>query len=296
MKFVSPVDSVERLYPTALLKQLHTDIHFEDEADIRISINSDEDVYWFPGDGDIQPDQIDVSELALHEMVHGLGFSSTWEFPADHYYTSFITPRLNGDSDINIDDPITFEGFYETVFDGFLVYLEDPKNPKDAKRITDMAQSLNGFTAKGTKFPDVFALFDEFAKSKQQDDAKLMLSYATTASKMAFMPPESLDPFMLDTSEEEFSLGNSINHAEEDYDNTPEFLMVPTQDPGVSLQTHLKNTGNNPGRGIGPKLRSVLKTLGYIFSVEVFISSVFFFLLISSRFLLLVIRQTKILQ
>ncbi|RGB39582.1 hypothetical protein C1646_802880 [Rhizophagus diaphanus] len=263
MKFVSPQDQVERLYPTALLKQLSTGIDFGEDADIKISINSDvEEDFWFPGDGDIKPTQVDVSLLSLHEMVHGLGFSSTWEFPPDR--ETFITPRLNGDDDIDEDDPITFDGFYETVFDANLVHLEDPNNPNSAKRITDIAKSLNGFTPKGTNFPNVATLFDRFEESNQVNDAKLMLTHATTKSALAFMPPGSLDPFVLDTSEQEFSFGTSINHFDQDtFINTADFLMVPTEEEGVTLQAHLQRTGNNPGGGIGPKLRSVLKTLGY---------------------------------
>ncbi|PKB96167.1 hypothetical protein RhiirA5_435330 [Rhizophagus irregularis] len=136
------------------------------------------------------------------------------------------------DDNIDEDDPITFDGFYETVFDANLVHLEDPNNPNSAKRITDIAKSLNGFTPKGTNFPNVATLFDRFEESNQPNDAKLI---------------------------------TSINRFDQDtFINTADFLMVPTEEEGVTLQAHLQRTGNNPGGGIGPKLRSVLKTLGNI--------------------------------
>src|SRR3954447_20346526 len=178
MLYVSP-DNVERLYPTALLKQIDNGISVGDIADIKISINSDrENDFWFPEDGDIQPEQIDITELMLHELIHGLGFTSQWNFPEDR--DTFLTPLLNGDEDIDYDDPIAFDGFYETIFDGFLNYVGDPAVPK---RISDIAKSLNGFTAIGNDFATATALYDAFAASPpQQDAATLVLGYATTQS------------------------------------------------------------------------------------------------------------------
>ncbi|EXX66724.1 uncharacterized protein OCT59_000501 [Rhizophagus irregularis] len=260
MKFVSPGDQVERLYPTALLKQLNTGIDFGDAADIIMSINSVIN-FWFPSDGgDIQPDQYDVLATSLHEMMHGLGITTTWRFPPD--IDTYLTPRLNGVEIGKIKEPVTFEGFYESVFDKNLIYI-NVDDPDDERRITEIAQDLNGFTPKGTEFPTVDALFDAFTASDQENNAELMLEYATTELSLHFILPDEQEPVLLHTTEE-FAAGTSISHFDQGaYEDTPDFLMIPSLRQGVSLKTLIQDTGDNPGGGIGPELRLVLKTLGY---------------------------------
>ncbi|KAF0399042.1 sequence orphan [Gigaspora margarita] len=253
-------DTVQRLYPTALLKQLN--ITFEpDFVDIQVSINSNaNNSYWFPGDPDIQSTQIDVSELALHELIHGIGFTSTWDFPEDQKFINFLTPRLNGLEDNgDPEDPIIFDGFFETVFDGFLVYIGSPTR----NFITNITNSINSFTAKGTEFDNMDALNSKLLETQQQN-VELMLTYATTKSSLGFLPTGSQDAIILDTSNPEFDFASSISHvSQDDYENTTEFLMTPHQKEGVTLQAQIQQTGNTPGGGIGPNLRSILGTLGY---------------------------------
>src|SRR2546423_1400542 len=113
-------DGVQRLYPNALLKQLN--IPVDDDVDIRMSVNEDEEASFWLGDPDIQANQIDVAELALHELMHGLGFTSKWGFPRDPDFNTFLTPRLN-DGDDEVGEPVTFNGFFETQFDSFLMHI-----------------------------------------------------------------------------------------------------------------------------------------------------------------------------
>ncbi|CAG8794537.1 3776_t:CDS:1, partial [Gigaspora rosea] len=61
----------------------------------------------------------------------------------------------------------------------------------------------------------------------------------------------------------EFDFASSISHvSQDDYENATEFLMSPHQKEGVTLQAQIQQTGNIPGGGIGPNLRSILGTLG----------------------------------
>ncbi|CAG8479623.1 11222_t:CDS:2 [Rhizophagus irregularis] len=88
-------DDMVRLYPQSLVKQFQYHTHLEySQYDIGAIFNSDAK-YWFGGEINIEKNQFDFLYIILHELIHGLGFGSSW----DQYYNktkiSSITQELN---------------------------------------------------------------------------------------------------------------------------------------------------------------------------------------------------------
>ncbi|KAI8867066.1 hypothetical protein GQ42DRAFT_165056 [Ramicandelaber brevisporus] len=72
------VDS-KYLYPQSLAKQLSPKDLEWNKADIVAEFNSDlaSDVYWFKSDTPIKRGQVDIEYMFVHELMHGLGYTSS---------------------------------------------------------------------------------------------------------------------------------------------------------------------------------------------------------------------------
>ncbi|PKY60540.1 hypothetical protein RhiirA4_484365, partial [Rhizophagus irregularis] len=74
-------DGLSRYYPQSLVKQYQFKKHSE-FAPIDIIATFNSIVNWhFPSDSDIpiQPKQFNMLYIILHELMHGLGFTSNWQ-------------------------------------------------------------------------------------------------------------------------------------------------------------------------------------------------------------------------
>ncbi|CAJ0829743.1 8998_t:CDS:2 [Entrophospora sp. SA101] len=124
IKFSEPItggDGVVRLYPQSLVKQFGLATHPEFlPSDINAEFNSNYE-YWFEDDvTPINQNQTAFVLLTTHELMHGLGFLSLW----DNYLSpTELVPHIN-----YIDAPtppaIIFNGFFESIFDRFLIVSE----------------------------------------------------------------------------------------------------------------------------------------------------------------------------
>jgi len=86
-------DGMTRLYPQALVKQLQLPNHYEfNDYDISAEFNSDNSRFWFRGDREIGEEQVDLELLIIHELLHGLGFASSWD---DYFNDGILTPLLS---------------------------------------------------------------------------------------------------------------------------------------------------------------------------------------------------------
>src|SRR5690349_3253842 len=109
-------DQMIRLYPQALVKQQATDQSISFGAYDIVALFNSEANFWFQGDGPIQHTQSDFLFVILHELVHGLGFTSSW----DDYIN--ITPEaLTPDVSITTKGGQQTIGFTEYAFDRFIV-------------------------------------------------------------------------------------------------------------------------------------------------------------------------------
>ncbi|CAI2170440.1 5134_t:CDS:2 [Funneliformis geosporum] len=156
-------DGIERLYPQALVKQFQLNSHPEFAPfDIIADFNSLVP-YWFEGDPPITKKQIGFLELIIHELIHGLGFTSAW----DDYFNEIpeaATPEIiglttePGITDLNAT--MVFQGFQERAFDKYLIFL--PNN----KTSTSYANELNKFP-NGSTFKNVDDFVNKFTASPQ---------------------------------------------------------------------------------------------------------------------------------
>ncbi|GBB93707.1 hypothetical protein RclHR1_02220002 [Rhizophagus clarus] len=265
---------VERYYQQPLAKQFYTDLPEYDDIDIHVRFATRTD-YWFQGDPsptNSLPPKMDFLHLVLREIIHTLGFYSSWET----WFTdkTVIVPRPlcdDGIGDCNIRGRYTQKkwiGFREFIFDKYLMNL------KTGEMLTDKASDLNKlFDSKDIR-GRIKKLEDEFVKSPQYDIAKEMYGLSTTDNTIGFLSWNDTnfsDSLVLLTNVTPFYDEINLRYVSDVlYNNTSDFLMRFQYPIGVTLQDEIINGGNfgNYTNGIltgsiGPKLMRVLETLGY---------------------------------
>ncbi|CAI2167954.1 16926_t:CDS:2 [Funneliformis geosporum] len=223
-------DGFERLYPQSLVKQFQLSVHPEfAPVDIIADFNS-LIPFWFEGDPPITSQQIGFLELIIHELMHGLGFASSWNVYLDNFpeaATPEIVGLTTGTTLPDLNAKFVFNGFQESAFDKYLILL--PEN----KLISSYANELNKFADFGTTYENAFDFLNQFVVSPQFLVAKEIFS-------------------------------SSISHVDSlTYTNTSEFLMTFSQEKGRTLNDNIRIGGNYAGGAIGHKLRLILESLGY---------------------------------
>ncbi|KAL1918916.1 uncharacterized protein VTP21DRAFT_2297 [Calcarisporiella thermophila] len=267
-------DGLTRFYPQALVKQLNISSHPEfGKFDIQALFNADAN-FWFNTSGTpIGPQESDFLFVVLHEMIHGLGFTSSWN---DYFNESpvALTPDINPDQGFGVPDTkekFEFTGFHEYAFDRLLATL--PQNVPTS----NFTRRLNSFcvNSKGQREGEceVFTSAEEFVSELSGSDAYRvlgagMLKLATTKGKLGLLPPplpnisSDTSPIVVETGIKPFADGSSISHVDyATYTNTSDFLMRFLQDKGLSLQEAVQRGGGDGP--LGPRLLQVLGALGY---------------------------------
>src|SRR5256885_3961259 len=190
-------DEKIRLYPQALVKQLQLSNYYEfAEYDILAEFNSEYSKFWFRGDQEINSEQIDFELILIHELLHGLGFGTSWDDYLNYDDSGILTPSLSF-LDSNIDNgkgSIKFTGFHEFAMDKYLVFTKDNSS---LGIITDL---LNQFTINKTEFVSKKQFAIEFAKSLQFIEAKKMFNISTTSGMIAFRIPIDNFNVLMETS------------------------------------------------------------------------------------------------
>ncbi|KAL1922811.1 uncharacterized protein VTP21DRAFT_9187 [Calcarisporiella thermophila] len=249
-------DGMTRLYPQALVKQMNFSAHPQySQYDIQAAFNADAP-FWFNGATPIGENQSDFLFVVLHELMHGLGFTSSW---SDYITSSLLTPDLTASE--NRLGQVRISQFYEYVFDRYAVTLPD------LKHTTQNTQDLNNAVSSAPS--DFISPSDLNSILQGSPDlvriGTQMMNIATTPDSLGFLPEgksTTQDAVVLETSIKPFSDGSSISHVDyRTYTNTADFLMRFIQDQGVTLQEAVRRGG---GSGpIGPKLMQVLSSMGY---------------------------------
>lgn len=258
-------DGMQRMYPQALYKQLHSQSHPEwASTDITATFNADID-WWFIDDSKaIRSNQFDFLLVITHELIHGLGFLTSWtdymNDPSQALTPAPMRPDVMDDPSANA---YIFSGFFETVFDSHIVQIPS------LKPLSNITRTLNEFNGPGTintTFPSQQAFIQRLQLSPSYDEARKIMSLATTPNTLGFMPTGGTslsDVIVLETSLS-WSQGSSISHVDDStYNPSQDFLMRYKEDPGTTLWDDITHSGKYPGGAIGPKLTIILETLGY---------------------------------
>jgi hypothetical protein len=269
-------DQVERLYPQALVKQfnLPTQPAAYADSDIIAQFNSLIDWYIPDNNHPIGKNQYDLLDTVLHEIIHGLGFVSSWRNDIDGELkvpTNGLIPYPIFESDVS-SDPLDipnngkfkFLAFYETIFDKFIIAI----NNNNQTRLSGFAKILNQFSGINQNFTKLSDFNAELHNSPQYDAAKQVLSLSTTKDSLIFMPSGGRniknDGVVLETKLNPYRLGTSISHVDSDiYNDSPDFLMRRVSDDGVTMHDLIAKSGNLTGSAIGPKLLQILGSIGY---------------------------------
>ncbi|CAO3598647.1 unnamed protein product [Absidia cylindrospora] len=170
--------------------------------------------YWFKGDPDIQSYQIDFEYILLHEILHGMGFVSSWAAYFDNTASPFHT-LLDGifnPTDLQFVTPSPYwsiqpptgptyvTGFQPTmIFDKFL-FITPPatnstktaENSKNSPPTMENHTSLMdlGFTLQDFCVPGdeafIIHFVQAFQKSTQSHEAKQLYSMLTEEHALTF--------------------------------------------------------------------------------------------------------------
>ncbi|CAI2176605.1 4180_t:CDS:1 [Funneliformis geosporum] len=266
-------DDKERFYPQALVKQLQfpTQTSGYADSDIKAQFNSLQNWYFPDDEGSIKEGQHELLYTVLHELIHGLGFISSWKNHIDLQLqtpTRGLTPFVVTGSYVVPpalpDGSFEFTGFYETIFDKFVVM----NNNGDRNELSTLTDELNQFSGRNKQFTQLSSFYNELQNSPQFDAAKKVLSSSTIKNSLIFLPKGStniqVDGLILETSLNTYVAGTSIVHADlATYSNDSDFLMIYTGFVGISMNEIIRKSGNRTGSAIGPKLLGVLNSIGY---------------------------------
>ncbi|ORY08429.1 hypothetical protein K493DRAFT_403414 [Basidiobolus meristosporus CBS 931.73] len=247
-------DGKYRMYPQGLVKQMNsTDSSRFSGLDIQATFNS-ETRFWFQVDNNpIKRGQYDFLSVILHELVHGLGFTTQW----NSYYNIGLMPRPSFSNSRN--GRARFSGFTENAFDQYLV--EVPTMTKLTKIADQISSKLR--SQEYERVSSKAGILRKFQDSVDSHLPRDLLKAVTKPRTIGFLPKNSKDVIFLETSIRRFTQGSSLCHL--DYRsnlNSPDFVMKYKSGPG-SIQSKLSKIKLNKYSPIGPQLISILETLGY---------------------------------
>ncbi|KAI9006574.1 hypothetical protein CLU79DRAFT_780076 [Phycomyces nitens] len=274
-----PTDGVIRMYPQAMLKQFTklTVIPKWAQYDINAMFNSDVSWYFYNDSEKIRSNQTDLLRTVIHELVHGLGFISSW---SDEMYTrfapyvddlpKFITPsKLTPSTELqsiasNVktsEGTQPFWGFVEFPLDR-LLYTSSPVGPVP---LTQFTKTLNSWCDSNVLFAGMIDMVNTWYASKERQTAEAMYQMATTSCDVSITSTRYQNVlqnmFWLETSLIPFMRGSTFTHVDQTtYESSAEYLMVYNADRGVSLDSLTEQYSTGP---LGPNLRIVLLDLGY---------------------------------
>jgi hypothetical protein len=207
----------------------------------------------------------------LHELIHGLGFITSWSddiyraiiplFQQPNNLDPFITPILLASTDNEqlldgYNNPLPFWGFVEFPFDKFIHY----NSSTGLSSFTSVTKQLNQFCNSNAVFGNLIDLANSWYTSEFYFQAsKLHKKSVNPLNVLAAIGNETL--LWLETSVNPYSTGSSLCHVDQSiYSNSKEYLMVYTANHGVGLSQLNQLYPNGP---IGPKLLTIMGALGY---------------------------------
>ncbi|KAI9258647.1 hypothetical protein EDC94DRAFT_521467 [Helicostylum pulchrum] len=275
---VDTTDNITRMYPQPLLKQF-TDLKVKPNwapYDINAQFNTKVNWYFINNPNPISSKQTDFLTNVVHEMIHGLGFVTSWSDDLyrvlaplfDQDLDRFITPSLLASTAfeqllVGYDRPQPFWGFVEFPLDKFLNFRVESTNVTFP--FTTITKQLNYFMNSNALFRSMIDLANTWYGSGAYNHAVDIYSRSVTElDVLAIIQGEPV--IALETSVKPYSTGSSLCHVDQErYVNSAEYLMVYTAERGIGI-TQLNSI--YPHGPIGPQLRKLMAGLGYKINSE----------------------------
>ncbi|KAK9764279.1 hypothetical protein K7432_008341 [Basidiobolus ranarum] len=240
-------DHITRLYPQALFKQSGNQDAEYATSDIHAVFNSDMD-FWYMGDGTIREDQFDFLYVIVHELMHGLGVTTSWGLLPDEKSLAPLEYNMNTGEVL---------GFMETSFDRYLI--------SSTKKFNTLYENMSEFftTTKST-YKNMDDFLGVFNTSDQYSLALDSYRLATTPRSLEFQMNNNQTIVLETNFNGQFLPGSSLTHFDYiTYKNSSDFLMTFYNEPGVNINQIIQQTNEYFTSPIGPLLTNLLQTIGY---------------------------------
>ncbi|KXN72636.1 hypothetical protein CONCODRAFT_4493 [Conidiobolus coronatus NRRL 28638] len=253
-------DNIPRMYPQALVKQLDPSKApgSGSSADILAEFNSDAKFWFQRSNKTISSNQVDFLLVVSHELIHGLGFTSSY---SDYWNTDnpqALTPNPIIESQSNGKARIS--GFTENIFDKYMIRTDNNQAITDS-----VATPLNNWAQNTQYASSADDLFDQFQNSNVYNLSTNLLTLAVKENSLALNLNTTSGPLFLETGLTPFQPSSSISHVDIDkYKNSNEFLMQWEINSGISLADSMKKIGGQWNTApYGPNLIQFLGNMGY---------------------------------
>ncbi|ORX59728.1 hypothetical protein DM01DRAFT_302262 [Hesseltinella vesiculosa] len=264
---VDTSDNMTRMYPQALLKQFPIQPKPSwSKFDINAQFNTEANWYFdTPTNIGIQPNQIDLLRTMCHELIHGLGFVSSWTEDLYEHFSPFVdnlapflTPMLlqppqqiDTTQLSNTATPEPFWGFVEYPMDKFIQF--------QTSNLSSTTRYLSSWGDGNVLFRSLFDMINSWVMSDYFNASQRIYQACTSAQAVTFTTPSV--QMILETSLNPFTDGSSLSHVDNaTYANSPDYLMTYTTKAGISIAT-LNN--QFPAGPIGPLLFRAMQAIGY---------------------------------
>jgi len=263
------------LYPQALLRQLDIKSGMPDFSNYDIIAEFNSDVNWyFEGDDKsdrIDDDQHDFLYVATHELIHGLGFISSWRTLLDMDF-EYLTPRVKtGRIGVSSNDDVVMGWYQMQIFDKYI------QLNKTGAYLKDMGKKIMTYQNSVDMMKQVEWL-EGFHKSESGQVAQEVYDIATSGKNTFSIMSKDNDLISyLQTIKHKFIIGTCMGHLDNDeYTNKPDFLLRPYVPKGEELEDLIEkgsfaylNEEEKSRKDLwsktafGPHLVAVMETIGW---------------------------------
>jgi len=272
-KAVNPEDgdTDAYLYPQALLRQLIIDSDYPDFQSYDITAEFNADVNWYfeeDEDDRIDDDQHDFFYVATHELIHGLGFISSWRTLLDMPF-EYLTPRAK--VGVARGEDIIMGWYQMQIFDKYI------QLNKTGSYLKDMGKKIMTYENTGEMIKQD-AWLEGFHLSESGQVAQEVYDLATSGKNVFSIM--SLDKDLityLQTIKNKFVAGTCMGHIDNDeYTNKPDFLLRPYVPKGEDVDDLIEKgsfsylSEEEKKRkdlwyktAFGPHLLAILETIGW---------------------------------
>ena len=247
-QLIGQTKSKEYLVPQSLVKQQAKlpKQYSSDKSDFTIQINTRKNWNFVPNLMEITKDQHDLELVVVHELTHGLGFSSDLECNEHYEYSGehYLAPRVSRSEDrmsigflpVSIYDSLIYSRFGS--IGGLCGLLRKFHRPISSK---------SAFLSKMDCDPEFMAVGLVLFIIATSNDARLIFPDGTDAAVKTVLGS--------------FAKGKSLCHLADTFKSSADFLMTSSATKGTTLNSEMAKY--NSTSIYGPKTFKVLETLGW---------------------------------